>query len=119
MFLIAGIHPKLDRLGNVAGECPVCSARDKLFLLKQSQALRLFFVPVFRFGGKYLATCGQCASVMELPKEAGRRVERDSSVTLSARELRVLKNNAGPRCPQCGRRTCREHAHCPDCGQTL
>lgn len=119
MFLIAGLNPKLQQMGAADGECPACGARGKLFLVKQSQALTLFFISVFKFGGEYIATCSSCASVMELDKDAGRRAERDPGATLYAAELHVIKNNARPVCPGCGRRVADDHSFCPGCGHKL
>ncbi len=119
MFFVAGLSPKLKQIGNVAGECPACGARDKLFLIRQRQALSVFFIPVLQFGGGYLATCGQCASVIELQPQAGKRAEQDPGTVLSAHEMQVIKNNAGPRCSQCGRRIYPDQSYCPGCGQKL
>jgi Zn finger protein HypA/HybF involved in hydrogenase expression len=118
MFFVAGLSPKLYQIGSVTGECPACGG-EKLFLVKKSQALSIFFIPVVKFGGEYLATCGTCASVMELHKEAGKRAEKDLHTTLSAHEMRVIKNNAGHRCSQCGRRVYEDESYCPGCGHKL
>lgn len=94
MFFIAGINPKIKHAGGVTGTCPACGQTGKLFVVKQYQSLSLFFLPVFSFGKEYLATCGKCASVMELTGEAGKRVEQSPGATLAAGELTVIKNNS-------------------------
>lgn len=119
MFLIAGLSPKISHVGSVDGHCPACGSKGKLFVVKQSQALSLFFIPLLKFGGEYLATCGRCASVMEVEREAGKRTERDLGTSLKAGEMQVVKNNYGPTCSACGRRVYSDQSYCPGCGEKL
>ena len=119
MFFIAGMSPKLYQIGNVMGECPACGAQDKLFLVKRSQTLSLFFIPVVKYGGEYLVTCGQCASLMELNPQMGKRVERDLNTRISPYDMQIIKNKNMPRCPQCGRQVYRDQNYCPGCGHKL
>lgn len=119
MFFIAAFNPKLNQIGSIAGKCPVCGVQDKLFLVRQRQVLSVFFIPVFHFGGGYIATCGKCASVMEISKDAGKAAEKDSDFIIQDHQIKIIKNNVGSRCPSCGRHIYSDQSFCPGCGIKL
>ncbi|MCL2856510.1 MAG: zinc ribbon domain-containing protein [Oscillospiraceae bacterium] len=119
MIFIAGISPRLKQLGFAGGICSTCKASGRLHIVKQSQCVSLFFIPLIPFGGEYIATCGSCASVFALRKEAGKRFEREPERPLSSHDFEVIKNNHCMRCSRCGHRAEPGFVYCPGCGSRL
>lgn len=119
MFLIAGLNPRLKRIGCVPGHCPVCGSTGNLFVVREAQAVSVFFIPVVSFGKRYLATCSSCASVMELWEEAGRQVEENPHLPIRRQDMRVVNNNYHPSCSGCGTRISPDFDYCPGCGKSL
>ena len=119
MIFIAGVSPRLRQLGFAGGVCPACGVSGRLHIVKQSQYISLFFIPLIPFGGEYIATCGGCASVSALRKESGKRFEREPERPLGLHDLELIKNNHGARCSRCGRRAEPGYVYCPGCGDRL
>ena len=119
MIFIAGISPRLRQLGYTRAACPACGADGRLHIVKQSQCVSLFFIPLIPFGGEYTATCGGCASVFALSKEAGKRFEREPEQPLSPYDLELIKNNHSVCCSRCAHRAQPGYAYCPGCGERL
>ena len=119
MIFIAGISPRLRQLGYARATCPACGASGRLHIVKQSQCVSLFFIPLIPFGGEYIATCGGCASVFALRKEAGREFERRPEQPFSPYDLELIKNNHSVCCSRCRHRAQPGYAYCPGCGGRL
>ena len=119
MIFIAGISPRLRQLGYAHAICPVCRANVQLHIVKQSQCISLFFIPLIPFGGEYIATCAGCASVFALRKEAGKGFEREPERALTPDDLELIKNNHATRCSRCDYRAQPGYAYCPGCGERL
>lgn len=120
MFFLAGISSKVKDCGPAPnGTCPVCGASNRLHITTQYMSPHLFFIPLFRFGSSYIATCGHCASVMALEKNKGRALERGQPADILPIDLQVLQNNAVPHCPHCGARLPKGSAFCNYCGERL
>jgi len=120
MFFIVGVNPRLRPLCAAHGACPACGKEvGHMHITKQCQSLSVFFVPLVSFGADYIATCGNCASVMSLNRKTGKQLEKDPSMPLGPYDLQVVKNNNQPRCAGCGRRANSSYSFCPGCGGRL
>ncbi len=93
MFFVGGLSSKLKPAGSAVCVCPACKAQAELHVIHKYMTPHIFFIPTFRFRSEYIATCGNCASVMSLPSDVGRALERDPGKGLAADELYVIKNN--------------------------
>lgn len=94
MFIVAGISPKIIPLGVAIGcTCPACLSVSQLQVIHKYMTPHIFFIPTFRFNSEYIATCSNCASVMELQKEKGHAFQKDASTAISSGDLSVLQNN--------------------------
>ena len=84
------------------------------------QRFILFFIPLFRFGKRYFASCANCGAVFELTREEGRRIERDPSAEIDPSAMFRVSSGAAPRfCPRCGARVAPGDRFCPNCGERL
>ena len=119
MFFIAGVSPRLRQLSVANGSCPACKESGRLHIVKQSQSLSVFFIPLLSFSVDYIATCGGCASIMALSGKTGKKLEKDTSIPLSPDDLQIVKNNHGSRCPHCRWRASSIYSFCPGCGGKL
>jgi len=119
MIFIAGVSPRLRQLGYAQTTCPACNAGGRLHIVKQSQCISLFFIPLIPLGGEYIVTCGGCASVFALRKEAGREFERAPERPLNPYDLELITNNHAGRCFKCGQRAQPGYVYCPACGERL
>lgn len=94
MFFVAGISPKIKPLGMTSGcACPACKNISPLHVIYKYMTPHVFFIPTFRFHSEYIATCPNCASVMELQTEKGHAFRKDPDVRIETGDLRVLQNN--------------------------
>lgn len=120
MFFLIGVHSKAKACGTATGDrCPACGRMGDLHVTIKYMTLHVFFIPTFRFGSTYLATCSGCASIMELNKLKGKAVERGRPVEILPEDLRLLQNNMAPQCPRCGQRLPKGSAFCNVCGTKL
>ena len=119
MLFIAGVNPKLKEQGIANAQCLACAQADQLHIVKEVKTVNLFFIPVASLGEKYYATCPSCASVMELGREAGKKLARYPQAQILRGELRMIKNNSAAKCNSCGRRVYDDHLFCPGCGIEL
>lgn len=119
MFLLIGVSPKIKQTGSFSCNCPACGQASSFYACKQYSSLNLFFIPVLPFGAEYIATCGNCTSVVGFHKEKGRAHERDPYLPFQTQDLEILRNNAGPVCPGCSARVDRSQNFCPNCGRQL
>jgi hypothetical protein len=53
----------------------------------------IFFIPTFKFRSAYIATCGNCASILALDGEKGRAFAKDPHTVIRPGDLAVIKNN--------------------------
>lgn len=121
MFFIAGISGKVKDVGVLEPcPCPACGDSVSLHVCVKYSTPHIFFIPTFRFGVSYLATCPRCASVMELNPQNGKDLERGRPVSADAYgDLRILQNNCRGRCPRCGAQLVPGHQFCGICGERL
>lgn len=122
MFFIGlfGTNFKVEQAGyiNVAS-CPCCGGNKKLHLARKYNYFHAFFIPLFKFGSSYFATCPDCASVFEVTDELGDRAYSNGTADAHPNELHLLQNNSRPRCPSCGAPLDGSDNFCRNCGNKL
>ena len=121
MFLIMGTDAKIQQLGTVGAVCPKCGRSCSFSLCKCYSFLHLFFLPVFRWNVRYIATCPGCACLYDVDPEAGRAAEKGRLATLPASALTPLRQGgpAAGLCPRCGASNPPGSAFCNQCGGRL
>ena len=119
MFFIMGTDAKVRQLGSVGAACPRCGRSAAFSLCKCYSFIHLFFIPIFRYHVRYIATCPGCASVYEVAPEAGRAVEKGQKNSLLPSELTLVRDGGAGVCPGCGAQVPPGSAYCNRCGTRL
>ena len=121
MFFIMGSDGKVQPLGSFAGICPSCGRQGAFNLCKCFEYIHLFFIPVFRYHIRYIATCPGCASVFQVDSEAGRAAEKGRLAQLPASAITLIRGGGAVPgvCPRCGARNPQGSAFCNQCGGRL
>jgi len=117
MFFVAGISSKIKPKG-VAESCicPACGMVSPLHVIHKYMTPHIFFIPTFPFHSEYVATCGNCASIMSIPPEKARAFIRNPGAGLDPRDLTVAQNNVRRVCGSCGGRLYHGQHFCGNCG---
>ena len=122
MFFIGifGTDAKVVPVGQIPEvSCPVCGRTVTFNVCRRYSYFHAFFIPLFKFGSIYLATCPSCASVFELDPELGKRLAHGEQISVGKENLRLLKSNLVPRCPACGAPQVEGSLFCNRCGAKL
>ena len=121
MFFIMGSDAKLQQLGPVGATCPGCGQTLTFSLCKSFCYIHLFFIPVFRYHVRYIATCPGCAAVYQVDPQAGKAAEKGQLAVLPASALTPVQGAGGPAgaCPRSGSQHPPGSAFCNRCGGKL
>lgn len=119
MFFIMGSDAKIQQLGPVGAVCSCCGQTLTFSLCKSFSYIHLFFIPVFRYHLRYIATCPGCASVYEVAPEAGKAAEKGKLAVLPMEAMTLVQSHRGGGCPHCGASNPAGSAYCNRCGGRL
>lgn len=122
MFFIGimGIDSTVKPLGEAPAECcPACGRGGRMSLAKGYSYFHFFFIPLFRWNKRYIATCPSCASVLEVNPETGGRLERHEASALYPADLALMRDNSVGLCPGCGCHNPAGSRYCNRCGKPL
>lgn len=112
MFFIIDIMPGRKVLKVVQALCQNCSQYGEIRLVKTSQCLRLFFIPLFKWGAVYTLE-HSCGAVMRVSEENAIGILHAG---MSVEQVPVEVMHPGVRrCPKCGRVLEAEFVRCPYC----
>lgn len=98
--------------------CPICGRYTRFHLIFTYCYFHFFFIPLFKFGKKYilLPDCG--CSYYEADKEYFEELKSSDGIDFS--RLNVRETRGGERvCPRCGKISPQSFAFCPYCGERL
>lgn len=122
MFFIAGTGNKLKPCGRLPGAvpCPGCGGMEPPVVSKSYGYLHLFFLPLWRYGVTYLATCPSCGATRELNPIKGRELEERGTTVLSPGDLAEIRDPLpawdGRYCTHCGGTLAPGDRFCARCG---
>ena len=122
MFLIMGVNEGKKELQVNCGMliCPACGSYTSIRVFVTYMCLSIFFIPVFKWGKRYIAQTSCCRGFLSLSYEKGRALEKGEDVTITAEDLTVLYQNTGVKeCPCCGYGASSDFTYCPHCGNPL
>lgn len=118
-FGIMGIGSGAKPVGEVSVTCPLCGSRTMLTVARSYSYFHFFFIPLFKFGVQYFATCPGCASAFALDKFLGEEIRRGQITAITGSDLHLIKNNRAGLCPACGHRNPEGSGFCNHCGHSL
>lgn len=123
MFFIMGVSPKREELDfNQTMVCSYCGKYGRYSVVRESTALSLFFIPVFKWGQKYYVRSTCCGSIYSIDKELGDRIVRGENVTLTEKDLDLVyegEKQHMKRCSNCSFETKEDFQYCPKCGEAF
>ena len=122
MFFIGlfGTNFKVEPSGfATTNGCPCCKSDKPLHIARKYNYFHAFFIPLFKFGSSYIATCPNCASVFEAANSLGDRARAEGTAHAYPHELNLLQNNYRPRCTDCGKILNGGDKFCPNCGKAI
>lgn len=102
--------------------CTRCGRYGRYEVVVTFWCLRLFFIPVFRWGRQYLVRTTCCGAQYILAPEKGRAIEHGDPVTIEPADLTPLAGQEPRlrRCPSCGYVTeDLSFTFCPKCGHQM
>lgn len=117
---VFGADAKVAPVGELQNAaCPVCTGRCNMAVVKRYNYFHAFFIPLFKWGKGYLATCGCCASMMELNPEKGQELERTGHCNVNQEDFHIIRDNNTGRCPNCKAFNPPGSRYCNSCGSSL
>ena len=122
VFFFFGIMPVEKRLPyTLGGICSHCGQACDYEVYLVANCFSLFFIPLFRFGKKYLVRMSCCGNVYLLQTALGKALEAGEQIALSQKDLIAYSGDFSVRsvCPHCGSPVEDHFLHCPRCGGKL
>lgn len=139
MFFIGGVVPG-SRALNYQGtlSCKFCGSQTRCRVVMTYYCFTFFFIPLFKWGKRYMVQMLCCGAVYELSPEKGKAIARGEQTEIGSEDLKLVKegeqrirasmertDGAGEeipptrRCPVCKYEAPGEYRYCPNCGQRL
>lgn len=113
MFFIIDIIPMLKCMKVFQGTCDTCHIYGEVKLFKSYQCLRLFFIPILKWGTKYYLQ-PSCGTSIQVEEEAAiALLHGQLDINTLHLEHAVHQINV---CHQCGHSLKEEYDYCPYCG---
>jgi RNA polymerase subunit RPABC4/transcription elongation factor Spt4 len=123
MIFVGGISSKQKKLEfNQTIICPECGKYGRYEVFMEYTYLSLFFVPTLKWNKKFYAESTCCQSLYMISNEAGERILRGESVTLTEKDLQLVhygRVGFSKQCPNCGFETQENFQYCPQCASPL
>lgn len=76
MFFLFGFGGYATHLGSALLPCPHCGETGVQDLYETGQKLSVFFIPVARFGRRYVLTCQRCGESRAVDANTAQRIRR-------------------------------------------
>jgi hypothetical protein len=98
--------------------CPACGSSCSLQISVRYRTLRLFFIPVFRWGVEYIASAPCCGAVFSLEAKEGRAFRRGKKRDI---DPALLQGAPSPpeMCHVCGSYLLPGANYCLNCGNPV
>lgn len=113
MFFIIDIIPMIKCLKIFQGTCDTCHMSGEVKLLKSSQCLRLFFIPVIKWSNKYYLQ-PSCGTPIQIEEETAIALIH-GKLDINQIHLEHAKSQQNI-CSRCGQPLKDEFDYCPYCG---
>lgn len=120
-FFIIGINTASKQIGNITNViCPSCGAYTSMEITAIYEVLHIFFIPIFKFNRRYIATSRCCNNMFEVDYDEGRAFEQGKISSINPKYLRKSNNYFHTHsCPYCGADLPDDARYCYMCGKPL
>lgn len=122
MFFFFGIMPVQEKIPyGFSGVCSRCGKVCKYEIISTASCFSIFFIPLFKFGKKYLVQVSCCNNIYLLNNDIGKKIENGEDIIITDQDLTPLEGDFSPyhTCPNCGYEVKSDFVHCPKCGKKL
>ncbi len=121
MFFFFAVTSDTREMGrHLCRRFPCCGVNGAMAAVTcVSRRLILFFIPLFRFGRRYLVSCPNCGAVYEIDREEGRRLEKDPTAEIDPDRIYRMVGKTARYCQSCGAPVEEGTRYCPRCGRML
>lgn len=118
-FDVRQIKKQLDFYQTIT--CNQCGRFGRYEVYEVGNQFRLFFIPIFTFGKKYVIRTTCCDMWYILSTEKGKAISRGEKVNIKESDLEISRvgTTTTDYCPECGHPYDRGANFCPHCGQPL
>lgn len=122
-FGVLGIDEKQTEIKKIPNlMCKACGRLTTYSLVKTYNCFHLFFVPVIKWGQRYLLISKCCGSIFELTLEQGKEVEKGNDSIFDNLNITLVEDNSCKTnifCRNCGKSIEPRFEYCPHCGAKL
>jgi ribosomal protein L32 len=120
-FFIVGVNTAAKELGTIPNTvCLSCGAYARLTVTVIYSVFSLFFIPLFKWNRRYIATASCCNAVFEIDADAGRDFERGRTDTIDSKRMHKTSEYTAPSdCPYCGAVLPPGAHFCYNCGRPM
>ncbi len=125
MFFIMGISQGQKQLPYARTViCNICGKYGRYEVFMTYTCLSLFFIPVFKWGKRYIVKSSCCGTMYELNPEKGKLLAKGVEIEILGSDLTHINGRNGgwrfsQRCSNCGYEAEADFEFCPKCGRKL
>lgn len=121
MFFIMGISQGQKRLSFMQTIiCKICGKYGRYEIFMTYSYFSFFFIPIFKWGRKYIVRSSCCGAIYELNREKGEKIASGVEVEILESDLKPIDTwQHTKRCEKCGYPLEQDFAYCPKCGEKL
>lgn len=122
MFLFFDVHQYQKQIEyNQTMTCLHCGHFGRYEVYVVANRFRLFFIPMFSFGKKYLVRATCCDTWYLLDMKKGKAIAKGEPVELVESDLELYRagRSGTGLCPYCGKAHTTGANYCPNCGREL
>lgn len=121
MFFIMGISQGQKKLSFTQTMiCKICGKYGRYEVFMTYSYFSFFFIPILKWGRKYIVRSSCCGATYELNFEKGKKIASGMDVEIFESDLKAMDTGQYvKRCEHCGYPLEREFSYCPKCGNKL
>lgn len=111
MFFFFAITQRQREVDQQRISCPSCQNSEMAHVFEVYQVLMIFFIPVWKWGRRYIVRFEDCGSVYEWQK---------TTDTIQWEDLKLLQKGSSSKiCPYCLSSIDASYTYCPHCGKPM
>ncbi|MEZ0537164.1 zinc ribbon domain-containing protein [Caldicellulosiruptoraceae bacterium PP1] len=125
MFFIGifGVENKSKKIKNInLNVCPFCSREANYELFEDFSYFHIFFIPVFKWGTKYILKTNCCNRIYALNPDVAKRIKNNEDAYINLSDVQLIGEYETSQiefCPNCKNKVSKTFLYCPYCGTRL